>query len=249
MTVRKAAAALVFGALVCAGCSTDDSQQFPVDPVLAEGVFVEPGTPDDEGLVADPVTDDPVADDPDDSVTSDLPQGDVTANKHARVVLHYVPQSGSNTCSSPQSLQGFDCETTMANTNAPANTLIEVYVYLIGYDTAAGIQLNFDWDSSWNCLGWIDTCPSNPVQAVSPCGSNGECVVAFDWIRHKGLVPIGRLLMISGNTGTFLTVSESSYPGGTGVLSAGEGAPLVSIEADRRGSIGAGVPGVDTCQP
>lgn len=171
----------------------------------------------------------------------------ISPNTDTRIVLHAIPE-GPSSCTRPQQL-GFDCVTQTATTTVDSGQVVIIYVYLIGYEAVTGIQLQFSWDPSWTFDSWAGNCRPGSVEVQTPSADAGDYVAAFNPIRGGALLPIGRLYMIAGNPGTMVTITESIFPGGTGVLTAGQRGMFVSVPAGQRGAIGVEVPGVDTCQP
>jgi hypothetical protein len=171
----------------------------------------------------------------------------LSSNGEGVIVLHALGFNASTACSYPQS-NGFNCGGSGAQTQVAPNTDLSVYVYTYRADSLAGIAVRFDWDPSWTLLFWQGNCQPGSVEAVTPTQSGGSLVVAFNCAlapASPGLIPLGKLNIRSGTSGTFLHVGNAIGPDGTAVISCS--GVTNAIPSGQWGSIGVGTAGVDGC--
>lgn len=176
---------------------------------------------------------------------SSVVAGAATAtNDTVVLVTHAIPFLPGGTCSTPET-QGFDCETQGATVSVDPATDVEVYVYAFAADSLAAVAVRFDWDSSWSFTSWQSGCQTNEIAVMTPSASGDSFVAAFDCNGTSGLVPLGRLRMVSGSVGTFLTLGQAAGPDGTAVVSCA--GAVSAVPSSRWGSIGVSIEGLDAC--
>ncbi len=160
------------------------------------------------------------------------------------IVLHAEPMGINPTCAHPV-LNGLDCDGQAPSAEVGASQLYYVYVYVNGAEDLTGAQLAFDLGEGWSILGWIGGCLSNEIAAVTPTSAMPELVTAFDCVSQENLVPLGRLIVRSGVSGSELAVTQASAPGLTQVLHC-DGSHT-SLQDSDFGSVMVDAPGVNVC--
>jgi len=124
------------------------------------------------------------------------------------------------------------------------------YLLVRHYDDCAGVQTAFEWPAAWPLTFGLWDCQSNQVNGTTPTASGpttGTIATAFDCLSGGVTAPIGRLHFAGAFAPGCITQVESTYPFFTHMVDCDGGThPIIE---QNRGSICAGSPGVDACEP
>jgi hypothetical protein len=174
----------------------------------------------------------------------DAGTADAGARDAPALILHARPVAGGG----PR-VPALDCERQHPTVQATPGRATDVVIYVRVPDGTrlAGLQVAFEWPSSWEYLGWSGAYARHALVAVAPTAAGartGTLALAFDCVATGGVIPIGHLAFVPGSTGCLRLVA-SSFPYGNHVVTC-ESEPI-SIPAENWGSICAGGPGSDPC--
>jgi hypothetical protein len=167
-------------------------------------------------------------------------------NEGATIVLHARVMDVNATCTTPQDVNGLDCDEVRPLVNLTTGTNYDIYVYAKNFDAAIrGVQLKFNWPTDWTFMGWFGNCQANNLGAVAPTATERNLAVAFDCNGYgEVLQPIGWLRLHAGASGC-LEITSADYPYGTHFLRCtGQTSGIASTHWGRV-CIGSG--GVDRC--
>ena len=164
-------------------------------------------------------------------------------NECTTVVLHAVPGLD------------VDCQTTLDCASVPPTIRIDnpagmysVVVYLKNYDRVMGVQVAYDWPTTWSygfALWMCQPGQLGPGQPTGPGPISGTVSVAFNAISGGELAPIGMLIFYSIEARGCLSIIESAYPFGNHVINDDGGVtPLLDIN---EGRVCVGSEGWNTC--
>ncbi len=123
-----------------------------------------------------------------------------TLASQTMLVLHSISHDSRVHCLTPQN-QGYFNAATQTVTSAPANTDIDVFVYLAGYYQAEAVAFKMVWPADWHYYGWTGDCLGHPLTITDVVGNSINVAMAFDVLTGGALAPIGFASFTSGMSG------------------------------------------------
>ena len=122
-----------------------------------------------------------------------------------QIILHAIPHPDYVHCYVPTDELGYQNPTTQTNTILPAHSLVDVFVYVFGYDQISGIGFKLGWPSDWEYRGWGGDClPPFQISITDPNPTLGTVDLATVFSERTGgeLLPIGFVSLRTGDSGS-----------------------------------------------
>jgi len=128
-----------------------------------------------------------------------------TASAEVQIILHAIPHPDYVHCFVPTDELGYQNPTTQTQTTIPANSLVDVFIYVYGYDQINGIGFKLGWPNDWEYRGWSGDClPPYQIVMTTPDPAAGTVDLATVFNERTGgaLLPIGFVSLRTGDSGT-----------------------------------------------
>ena len=116
------------------------------------------------------------------------------------IVLHAIDHDDRVHCYTPDD-QGYANPATQTVTSVTADSDIDVFVYLTGYEQAEGAGFHFVWPADWTYYGWSGDCLGRQATITDFTGNTIHIGTVFDAVTGGGLAPLGFASFTTGDRG------------------------------------------------
>ncbi len=175
------------------------------------------------------------------------------------LVMAGVASAQPNDCTTVvlHAVAGFDgdCQTDVDCTSVAPTVRVDspagmysILMYIRNFDSAAGVQVAFDWPGTWAFQTGIWTCQPGQLSGTTPTtpgARDGTLSTAFDPISGGALAAVG--IFIFGSIGDgCLSIIESEYPDGNHIVGADQS--VTAIRDVNEGKVCVNADGVNACE-
>jgi hypothetical protein len=131
-----------------------------------------------------------------------------SAHSEVQIVLHAIDHPDRVHCFIPEEM-GYQDPATETRTSVPADSEIDVFVYLVGYDEVSAAAFKLVWPADWEYFGWVGDCLPPAQITVADLEANSIDVgTAFNSRTGGEMLPLGFASFRTTGTGEVQVVGS-----------------------------------------
>jgi hypothetical protein len=107
-----------------------------------------------------------------------------------KIVLHAIPHEDRVHCYIPEEM-GYRDPATQTVTTVDSGEDVDVFLYLLDYELAAGAAFQLVWPADWIYYGWSGDCMGHQITITDFTGSSIHIGTVFDPVTGGNMAPLG----------------------------------------------------------
>jgi hypothetical protein len=124
-----------------------------------------------------------------------------SAHADVSIVLHAIDHPDRVHCYVPEEM-GYRDPATQTRTSVAANSEIDVFVYLVGYEQTNGAGFRLAWPADWEYFGWVSDClPPGQITIADLQDDAIDIATAFNQRTGDAPLPLGYASFRTSGTG------------------------------------------------